>query len=437
MSTLSTLQFKIQLENRSIILGGTPEQSNDRLLQGHVLLYLRAPIRIKSIKLRLFGQMKLQWHETTKKRTVIDHEWILLELSKGSDTIESGIHSYPFQLQLPGNLPETIEDSSYGHIIYKLKAVAVRSGLASNLVAREVVKVYRQPLHSSLQMGGFVHDDGDSISSNSDTRSIRMSGNHENIVTYELECRKKIYKRGDQISVKVHLWPHDNNNEEEGGGGEWSVRHISSVFKEITTFDNIMTSNLNRDDKIDETRILRFTREEDFPSLMDHYHHRCSKTIRIPVPRYAKCDTVNSLLNIVHKLQFTIVFVNTKNGRLSEFRTVLPVIVIQDELAEALRLAEGDLLPSYEDARRSAPYVPGMITAQVDLSSAASTPINTPTDELDDWLCMPYNTTMMNDASPSDLCNPSVIPPPLYDISLPSYETIISSTHHRDIPFIR
>ena len=64
MSTLSTPQFKIQLENRSIILGGTPEQSTSRLLQGHVSLYLRAPIRIKSIKLRLFGQMKLQWHES-------------------------------------------------------------------------------------------------------------------------------------------------------------------------------------------------------------------------------------------------------------------------------------------------------------------------------------------------------------------------------------
>ena len=371
----------------------------------------------------------------TKKRTVIDHEWILLDPSKqhGSHSIKSGIHSFPFELRLPGNLPETIEDSSYGQITYKLKAVAVRSGLSSNLVAREILKVYRQPLNNSLRLNASAHDDDDI-----DARSIRVSGNHQGIVIYELECRQKIYQRGDQISVRIHLWPHDDNEEVEHG--DWLVQHTSCVFKEITTFDNIMTSNLHRDDKTAETRILRFTKEDDFPPLTNYRHH-CSKTIRITVPHYAKCDTVNALLNIIHKLQLTIVLVNTKNGQLSEFRTLLPVMVVQDELAEALRLAEGDLLPSYEDARRSAPYVPGMITTQqqhqVDLSSASSTPINTPTDELDGWLCMPNNATIMNDAFSPDLCNPTVTPPPLYDIPLPSYETIIFSTNHRDITLTR
>ncbi|KAI9252895.1 hypothetical protein BDA99DRAFT_175194 [Phascolomyces articulosus] len=360
----------------------------------------------------------------TKKRTVIDHEWIFFESSKqqSSQYIEAGTYTYPFELLLPGHLPETIEDSSYGQIFYKLKAVAIRSGLTPKLIAREILYVYRQPTITSVDV---TNDDGDRRSSsstrgsNSDTRSIRVSGQHENILTYELECRQKIFRRGDRVSVKIHLWPHNNSNDdeenEELSSCRWSIRSISCVLKEITTFDDTMASSLNRDDKVTETRILRFIKEEEFPSFIENHYQ---KSIRIPIPRYTKYDTTNTLLNIVHHVQLTISLANKIDGCSSELRVVLPIIVVHDELVEALQLAEGDLLPSYEDARRSAPFIPmgeeGILQQDgPSLPSPQNTPINTPIDELDDWLSLPM------------VCEG---PPPLYDIILPSYDTAIFHT---------
>ncbi|KAI9496101.1 hypothetical protein BDB00DRAFT_162901 [Zychaea mexicana] len=383
MASAPATRFKIQLESQSIILCGTPEQSTGRLLRGNLMLHLRAPIRVKSIKMRLFGQMKLQWHDTSKKRTVIDHEWVFLEPSKqGPHIIEAGAHTYPFELQLPGDLPETIEDSSYGQVSYKLKAIAVRPALASNLIDREVLHIYRQPT---------MMDRADL----DDARSVRVSGYHEDIMTYELECRQRIFRRGDRIPAKIHLWPNDNNDDD--------------------CFNN----------KITETRILRFARDEHFPSLNTQH---CSKSMPIPVPRYAKYDTSNSLLNIVHQLHFTISLVNNTDGRLTELRAALPISVAQDELVEALRLADGDLLPSYEDARRSAPYIPDM-TMQID------SPPNTPTDELDDWLSTPrINTDNDNGSMNSNSELPSLCDsPPLYYSPLPSYETIMALPANRTL----
>ncbi|KAI8149228.1 hypothetical protein BJV82DRAFT_652566 [Fennellomyces sp. T-0311] len=385
MASSPNSHLKIQLDSKSIVLCGSPEQSTGRLLKGNVTLHLRAPMRVKSIKLRLFGQMRLQWRENTVKRTLVDHEWVFLGPPKhGTHTIEEGTHTYPFEIPLPGDLPETTEDNPYAQVLYKLKAVAVRPALASKLIDREVVHIYRRPDPAGHE------------------RSIRVAGNHEGILAYELECRRRMFRRGDRVPVKVHLWP--------DVPGEWAVRYISCVFKEITAFEDISSHGSNNN-RIMETRILRFSRDEDFPCIETH----CQKTLPIPVPRYAKFDATNSLFCIEHKLHFTIALVNNNDGRLSEFRTALPITVVHEDLIEAQRLADGDLLPSYEDARRSAPYIPEMVSH---VDSPQHSPVSTPTDELEDWLVMP---------APCALAQPPLYSLPSYEatIALPAYDTLI------------
>ena len=268
---------------------------------------------------------------------------------------------------------------------YKLKAVAVRPALASKLIDRQVVHVYRQQNSADHE------------------RAVRVSGNHEGILAYELECRRTMFERGDRVPVRVHLWP--------DAPGEWTVQYISCVFKEITAFEDI-SSHSSNSERITETRILRFSRDEEFPCMDAH----CLKTLPIPVPRYAKFDAANSLFSIEHKLHFTISLVNNADGRLSELRTALPITVVHEELIKAQRLAEGDLLPSYEDARRSAPYIPDMV-AHID--SPQNSPVSTPTDELDDWLVM---------ATSCALSRPPLYSLPSYEaatMALPAYDTLI------------
>lgn len=56
-------QFKIQLENDTLVIRGSPEESVGCVLRGHVVLNTKETIKVKSIHLSLLGKMKIQWSE--------------------------------------------------------------------------------------------------------------------------------------------------------------------------------------------------------------------------------------------------------------------------------------------------------------------------------------------------------------------------------------
>lgn len=56
-------QLKIHVENDTLIMRGSPEESVGCVLRGCVILHTKEAMKVKSITLNLMGQMKVQWSE--------------------------------------------------------------------------------------------------------------------------------------------------------------------------------------------------------------------------------------------------------------------------------------------------------------------------------------------------------------------------------------
>lgn len=78
--------------------------------------------------------------------SVCNHEWSFLEGEKRhSHTLKAGRHLFPFQLQIGGSIPSSMYTAALGgaSITYKLRAVAVRPGLAHNWQAVTPINILR------------------------------------------------------------------------------------------------------------------------------------------------------------------------------------------------------------------------------------------------------------------------------------------------------
>lgn len=310
----------------------------------------------------------------------MSREWVFLETSKKGHLLSAGRHQYPFEIGMPGNLPETIENSSYCQVLYKLKAIGARPNafaFFNNFTDRQTIRVLRQiypPASFSV-----------------DYSPVRVAERYNHVLRYEALVHKKMFRRGERVDVDLYLVPEE----------AWRVRHISGVFKEYTVFTVDGANNATP-----EPRIIRFFRDDHVSSSSWH------TTESFVIPRYAQCDATNPFFTIHHKLQLTVSLVNTHDPSLiKDLRTALPIgiahdIVMDAQENETIIIDDDDALPTYEDARRCTNYAPALTFSSE--SSPIQSTVNTPVDELDDWLSLPRQNL--------PLCR------------LPSYRTAMATT---------
>ncbi|KAF8134300.1 hypothetical protein EV363DRAFT_1323044 [Boletus edulis] len=164
----------------------------------HVVLHLREPTSIKEITLQFRGKAKLplasvdssspQWY------TICNHEWSFLEGEKRhSHTLKAGFHQFPFQLQLGGSLPSSISSGVYGgaHVSYKLRAVAVRPGLAHNMQAVMPISIVRTFAPEALEY----------------QQSLEIENTWPEKLMYSIMIPHKAWAAGDQLTAIVKFSP--------------------------------------------------------------------------------------------------------------------------------------------------------------------------------------------------------------------------------------
>ncbi|KIJ18370.1 hypothetical protein PAXINDRAFT_8626 [Paxillus involutus ATCC 200175] len=143
--------IEIIVESDCLMLKGTGVDVEPTAPSGHVVLHLTEPTSIKGIALLFRGEARLPapMHEA-----ICSHDWSFLEGQKHlSHTLKAGFHHFPFQLQLGGSLPSSIASTVYGgaHAYYKLRAVAVRPGLAHNMQAVMPISIIRSFAPEALE----------------------------------------------------------------------------------------------------------------------------------------------------------------------------------------------------------------------------------------------------------------------------------------------
>ncbi|KAG2135792.1 hypothetical protein DEU56DRAFT_389049 [Suillus clintonianus] len=156
-------RIDIVLDSEVLALKGTTVDVEPALLSGHVVLTLSEATSIKEINLQFRGKTRvppplhdpISLNSSGQTFSLCTYDWSFLEGEKRhSHTLKAGKHLFPFSLALGGSLPSSIylpttNPSSF--ISYKLRATAVRPGLAHNLHASHPVTLMRSFAADSLE----------------------------------------------------------------------------------------------------------------------------------------------------------------------------------------------------------------------------------------------------------------------------------------------
>ncbi|RIA90869.1 S-antigen, C-terminal domain-containing protein [Glomus cerebriforme] len=395
----SSTNLQINLIEPILYFRGNTQESVGCFLRGHLILNLPKPTKIRKIEMKFVGRMKTFWPEgklyygstsnrnnLCEEREIMSHNWTFLSPSPSTPSSETlppspplnsdsnrfrilrrssssltsskphlilaGVHKYPFELFIPGNIPETI-DTERGTVNYKLSATAVRSGLSSNLHVSQNVTIIRTFLEER----------------NSEGTAIANEWNNQ--LGYEITIPKKAYPIGDSIEIDLKLSPRAKKTkitgikiqiEEEAVYKTNGQKYLESRTLSIHKVNNFVeqrtmsgkNDSINYNDTIQEgtSSSVFNTEDEGGNSLGNLFYHQ---NISLPIP---KCTNPiyfsykSSSINISHYLKFIFTMKSPLNNsddyeddkkmkKKTDVKVDVPITILSCRCA--------DDLPQYED----------------------------------------------------------------------------------------
>ncbi|OZJ03415.1 hypothetical protein BZG36_03601 [Bifiguratus adelaidae] len=406
-------QLSIALENEQLVMHDSPQDSAGCFLRGSLFLNCREPTYLRTLTLRFKGSLKVwimegsgaAFRSDRKAHDLIDHQWVFLAQQKRTHILVPGLHSFPFELALPGDLPESVDGDDLASVLYRLTAIAERPKFASNLVLMQDVPIVRHCYSSDSEF----------------FQPMTIADEWTDKITYDITVPTRICVPGETIPTSIKLSPRAENI---------SIHYVSAVLEETVTLRTSAVSKTS-------ARNVVAIKNEQFPcegtqwSNVEQLHTPQHTKIHPPSIAY---DTENAHINITHVIHY-VVCIKNPDGHFSELRATIPIIVspvpANDELNQ---------LPAYEDTWRSLPYDPALAAALSRSASAlslATTPSHPSSDDLLDtsffssspgWPLSrvpSYDTAILSQPSPIGPCYGQ----PYHD-GLPEYQSILVWTVH-------
>ncbi|EEB05776.1 arrestin/PY protein 1 [Schizosaccharomyces japonicus yFS275] len=359
----SLFDIRLAAEHDVVVIQGTAETAEPTWLKGKVVLCLTENVAVKNITLKLVGKRRIAWTDSPSSgraqrvnrhdSVVYEKEWSFLPFH-GSKTLRAGNYEYPFQVQLPGNITESVEGLVNCYVVYRLKAVIERPGLASKIVKKKHLRIIRSLPPDAVEF----------------TQTVSVENTWPNKIEYNINVPTKVYAIGSYIPINIVLIPLLKG---------LTIGRISIALKEYITLS--ITHGLPA--TTDEVRTVCSLHTEELSEYSDHYE--VNKNLQLPTSLtrcLQDCD-IPGIKNR-HKLRFTISLKNP-DGHVSELRAALPVtLMIAPQLfgdpSEVDSLRENfetfnQPLPSYERSMYDRLY-DGLSYSNVDtpLPSGANTP---------------------------------------------------------------
>ncbi|KAG0263062.1 hypothetical protein BG011_009355 [Mortierella polycephala] len=165
--------LKIVLAQSEVVLRG----GQATVLEGVVFVNLNKNTKVKSLQLEFSGRSSVTWVDdnayspATRHTTAphIEHTWALIphQHKQPPTLLQSGQHVYPFSLELPDTLPETLT-TTHGKVAYRLTGTLTKPGLTFYTSTATIpVLVHRkhpiQPSRAYLRGGRAVSAPDDKI----------------------------------------------------------------------------------------------------------------------------------------------------------------------------------------------------------------------------------------------------------------------------------
>lgn len=326
-----------------VILQGSNFEAEDTVLNGSVVLCLNNSISVKSIVFRFYGVNKVKWTEvimtssrtpmerSQKQKSIVFERKISFLPFQGTKTIGKGNYEYPFKINIPGDIPESIEpyrqEELMARLVYKMKVTIERPGFSSNIVHKKIIRIIRTIPLSSLD---FVY-------------TMFVEDTWLNKVEYNINIPTKIYELGGLIPISMRFVPLIKNIK---------IAKIICSLREYITL-KIVSGYHGIPSKYDTTRQISTIKIKNLPEEENEWV--LEKTMNIPNSLSSciqNCDVKH--IKVRHKLKVIVTLVNP-DGHISELRTSLPVIlyispsVFADSNSYNYHLARGFQLPSYDN----------------------------------------------------------------------------------------
>ncbi|GBB98855.1 hypothetical protein RclHR1_03340016 [Rhizophagus clarus] len=353
----SSSELQIKLIEPILYFQGNPEESLGCFMRGELIMNLSKPTKIKRIEMKFIGRMKTYWpqckvyygsntnrNELCEECEIINHNWAFLPSQSSSILLTSqspenfsdndyhllpaGIYTYPFELFLPGTLPETIQ-AQLGNVIYKLHATAIKAKFSPNLHTSQHVTIVR------------------TLSEETNSQGIAISRDWLGLINYEITIPNKAYSIGDSINIDFKTIPQVKRVRVIGLRIELNEKSIyrsrgqKNIESKILSVHRINDSNSDKENEKDNDIILD-----------DIFYH---KNFTFPLPKcsnYIHISCTWPSITISHSLKFHInvkVPVNSKkNGNFTnKFKKEVIEIDVPITLLSC-RCAEN--LPQYDES---------------------------------------------------------------------------------------
>ncbi|KAL5507480.1 hypothetical protein ACEPAH_6936 [Sanghuangporus vaninii] len=192
----------ISVASDQLYLRGTGVDVEPTLLSGNVVLHLSEPTSIKQVVLVFRGKAHVPsnphdphvLNSSPNQYIVCSHEWTFLEGEKNhSHTLKAGRHLFPFELRLGGALPSSLATYVNGgaSISYKLRATAIRPGLAANLTVSIPITLLRTFATESLEY----------------QQTLEIENTWPEKLMYSLMIPHKAWAAGDELRAMLKFAP--------------------------------------------------------------------------------------------------------------------------------------------------------------------------------------------------------------------------------------
>ncbi|KAE8369931.1 hypothetical protein BDV27DRAFT_171664 [Aspergillus caelatus] len=339
---IEPIYFDIRLDQSTIRIPAAGHTIKYGHAQGKVILCLNEPTRVSDVKLHLEGRYYINWDATFPsdahghckafwKELPFHHDvWSFLRASAGSSAtiLEPGNYEFPFQMCLPGRLPESMTGMDDCYIRYFLRAQIYGRKGESAATSREVTvrKVYSMPLRTALSS---------------------VENDWLDKIMYKVSIPTPAVPYGGKIRVTYRFVPLLKG---------LNVKSIQSDIIETHTVSKPSFASRSREvltDVFDPP-----TWEEMDISTDDRCWYQCSRMLHLPKStRQCLQSIATTVLQVRHSIQFLITLANP-DGHLSSVRLSLPVILLfypstsasPQVLSDIAAWGEGENgLPHYND----------------------------------------------------------------------------------------
>ncbi|KAI2359195.1 hypothetical protein LOY91_006852 [Ophidiomyces ophidiicola] len=310
--------FDIRLDDDYIVFRGSPEEAASAHLKGTLVLCLSEPFTIKHLKLRLVGVSRIGWtliagplggsKKQIKEHIVFEKTWKFRDAGKGkTEIMPADNYEFPFDVVLPGSLPESVEGLADSWVTYRLKAEIGRK-YAKDIHARKPLRIIRTLDPTALEFAHLMVQAVENI--------------WPNKLEYSISLANKAVIFGTSITVNFRLLPLVKGLKI----GNILAQLVESYELSLPPDEVSQQRKVTRTSKMIFSHSFEIEEQRDFfvPNA-DAEGYRFSKTWSLPTT-LRKClqDTDTQGIKIKHKLKFRVQLHNS-DGHTSELRASLPV----------------------------------------------------------------------------------------------------------------